>query len=89
MDSVPTGLLGTSTSKVQANQEGLKFNGAHYFWSKMTALDYWAKTNCICVIKKKTDSFLVIRKELGLGVNNEKLSIYSCLVNRLQEKMAA
>jgi len=50
MVSVPPGLLGTSTSNVQANHEGLKLNGAHYFWSKMTALDYWAKTNCTYVL---------------------------------------
>jgi len=50
MISVPPGLRGTSTSNVQANQEELKLNGAHHFWCTLTALVYWAKTNCTYVL---------------------------------------
>jgi hypothetical protein len=43
----------------------------------------------VCTIKKKAESFLFVSKWLGLEVDTGKLSIYSCLVNRIQEKMAA
>lgn len=88
MISVPTGLLGTSTSKVQTNREGLKWGTSFLVYTDGVTL-LGEKQLYICAIKKNTDSFLVISRELVLEVNNEKLGIYSCLVNRLREKMAA
>ena len=46
---------------------------------------------CVCTIRKNTEAFVVTSKEIGLEVKAEKpmkkLSIWSCLETRIQDKI--
>jgi hypothetical protein len=56
--------------RVQANQEGLKLNGTHYFL--VFADDVNILGGSVHAIKKNTEALVFASKEIGLEVNAEK-----------------
>jgi hypothetical protein len=69
---------------VQANLEGLKLNGIHQLPIYANYINLLGEN--IHTTKKNTESLLVASKEVGLGINAEKLSICPCFINRIQEE---
>jgi len=70
---------------VQVNQDGLKLNGTHQF------LVYADDVNILGgsehTRKKNTEVLVVASKETGLEVRLLKLSTWSCLKIRMQDKV--
>ena len=77
--------LAYASRRVQVNQGGLKLNGTHHHL--VYADDINILGGSIHTIKKNTDALVVTSKETGLEVNVEKLSTWSCLEIRVQDKI--
>jgi hypothetical protein len=71
--------------KVQANTEGLKLKGTHHLL--VYADDVNILGGSIHTIRKNTEALLIASKEIGLEVMLRKLSIWSCLEIRTQDKL--
>jgi len=71
--------------RVQVNQNGLKLNGTHHL------LVYTDDVNLlggsICTIKENSEALVVASKEIGLEVNGDKISTWSCLEIRMQDEV--
>jgi hypothetical protein len=67
--------------KVQENQAGLKVNGTHQLLVYPDDVNLLGDN--IDTIKKNTQTLIDANNEVGLEVNTEKLSIYCCLVTRM------
>jgi hypothetical protein len=68
--------------RVQANHEGLKLNGTHQL------LVYADDVNMLGgSVHEDTEALVVASKEVGLEVNAETLSTWSCLAFRMQDKI--
>ena len=71
--------------RVQVNQEGLKLNVTHQL------LVYVDDTNTlggsVLTIKKNTEALVVASKEIGIEVNADKFSAWSCLEIRMQDEV--
>jgi hypothetical protein len=71
--------------RVQANQECLKVNGTHQLLVYVDDVNILGGS--IHTVRKNTEALLITSKETGLEVNADKLSIWSCLEIRIQDKM--
>jgi hypothetical protein len=60
--------------RVQENQEGLKLNGTHQLRAYADGANIVEGNTD--TVKKNKEALLDASKEVGLGVNPEKLSIY-------------
>ena len=75
---------------VQENQAGQKMNGDISLCSVLMTLMYWKKTRMLYTYTNIiTEPLSVISKEVYLDINAEKTSIFSCLVNRKQDRLAS
>jgi hypothetical protein len=54
------------------------------FWSMLTKLIYWAKTNGL---KKHTESLLEASREDGIEGNAERTKYVLCLAIKMQDKV--
>jgi hypothetical protein len=59
--------------RVQVNQDGLKLNGTHQLLAY--AVDDNIFGGSVHIVKKNAESLVVATKEIGLEVNDDKLSI--------------
>jgi hypothetical protein len=71
--------------RVQANQEGLKLNGTHHL--PVYADDVNILGGSIHSIKKKAEDLVIASKGTGLEQMLRKLSTWSCLKIRMQDKI--
>ena len=72
--------------RVPENQVGLKLNGTHQHLIYADAANILGGT--VYTIKQNTESLVVTSKQVDLQVNAEKISIWSCLKIRIQDKIA-
>jgi hypothetical protein len=63
----------------------LELNGTHQLL--VYADDVNILGGSIHAIRKNTQALVIANKEIGLEVNAERLSIWSCLEIRMQDKM--
>jgi len=71
--------------RVQANQDGLKLNGTHQLLA--CADDGNILGGSVRTIKENREAVSVGSKEIGLEVNVENLSTWSCLEIRMQDEV--
>ena len=72
-------------TRVQIKQDGLKLHSTHQFL--VYADDVNIMGGSIHTIKKNTDALVAASKEMGLEVNADKISTWSCLQIRMQDKV--
>jgi hypothetical protein len=72
--------------RVLENQVGLKLSGTHQLLIYADAANILGGT--VYTIKQNTQSLVVTSKQVDLQVNAEKISIWSCLKIRIQDKIA-
>jgi hypothetical protein len=72
-----------SIRRVQANQGGLKLNSTHQLL--VYADDVNILGGSVHSIKNNTEDLVIASKEVGLELNAEKVSIWSCLKIRMQD----
>jgi hypothetical protein len=70
---------------VQVNQEVLKLNGTHQLLVYADVFNVLGGS--LHTIKKNTEARLVASKEIGIEVNAEKLSTWSCLEIRRRDEV--
>ena len=71
--------------RVQVILDGLKLNGTHQ--SLVYADDVNILGGSVHTIKEIAEALVVASKEIGLGVNAEKLNTRSCLEIRMQDEI--
>ena len=71
--------------RVQVNQDGLKLNGTYQFL--IYADDVNILGGSVPTVKENTEALVVASKEIGLEVNADKLSTWSCLEIRMHDKV--
>jgi len=67
------------------NQDGLKLNGTHQLL--LYADDVNILGGSVHTVKENAKALIVASKEIGLEVNADKLSTWSCLKNRMQDEV--
>jgi len=78
-------VLQYTNKRVQINQDGLKWNGTHQLL--VYADDINILGGSVYIIKENTEALIVASKETGLEVTADKLSTWSCLEIRMQDKV--
>jgi len=63
----------------------LKLNGKHQLL--VYAYDVTILRGSVCTVKENAEALIVASKEIGLEVNADKLSSWSCLEIRMQDKV--
>jgi len=71
--------------RVQANQGGLKLNGTHQLL--VHANDVNILGGSIATVKENAEALIVASKDTGLEYMQIKLSTWSCLKIRMQDKV--
>jgi len=71
--------------RVQVNQDGLKLNGTHQLL--VYADDVNISGGSVYIIKENTEALIVASKDTGLEVTADKLSTWSHLEIRMQDKV--
>jgi len=77
--------LDSAIMRVQANQDGLKLNGTHQL--RVYADDVNILGRNVRTIKENGKFLIVTTKVIGLDVNGNILSTWSCLEFRVQEEV--
>ena len=72
-------------SRIQVIQHGLKLNGTHQLL--VCADDFNILGGSVHTVKENAGSLVVASKEIGLEVNADKLSTWSCLKIRMQDQV--
>ena len=70
--------------RVQVNHDGLKLNGAHQLF---VYADVNILGGSVHTVKENAEALIVASKEIGLEVNADKLSSWSCLEIRMQDEV--
>jgi len=70
---------------VQVNQDGLKLNGTYQLLAY--ADDVNILGGSVHTVKENAAALMVASREIGLEVNADKLSTWSCLEIRMQDKV--
>jgi hypothetical protein len=71
--------------RVQVNQDGLKLKGKHQLLVYANYVNILGRS--IHTIKKNTEALVVASKEIGIEVNADKFSAWSCLEIRMQDEV--
>jgi len=73
-----------SVRKIQVNKYGLKLNVTHQL---LIYADVNILGGSLYTVKKNTEYLVVVSEEIGLELNVDNLSTWSCLEIRMQDKV--